>query len=415
MSREQLGNVLKRGLTAAVLLGRRAAVLACELGRRLAAASGPACAQLKETLLRAVEGARARVSSGTGNGPMRWARRAPGNVPGLPELQTVPISGSAAALSVDYPSGYTRRVFDRSLVIAFLISLAIHGTLYSGWRWGKSMGWWEHQATWLLDITKKAKERGRPAELAQPTKEIPLTFVDVDPAAAAAEPPKDAKYYGAANSIAANPQPQEKVEPKIEGKQTEIVRVQDTPRLQPQPLQPSVAPAPAAPETPVESPKTEPGVLPDPNSVKIGVTESKPQQRPRTLADARRQQGKLAGERMLQDGGARRRGQVSLDVKATPFGAYDAAFIAAVQQRWYDLIDSTRLTQKTGKVILEFRLNHDGRITDLTLRETEVGEMLGLLCQRAVLDPAPYPTWPSDMWRMVGKDYRDVVFTFYYY
>jgi len=32
-----------------------------------------------------------------------------------------------------------------------------------------------------------------------------------------------------------------------------------------------------------------------------------------------------------------------------------------------------------------------------------------------VLDPAPYGVWPSDMRRMVGANFRDVTFTFYYY
>ena len=91
-----------------------------------------------------------------------------------------------------------------------------------------------------------------------------------------------------------------------------------------------------------------------------------------------------------------------------------AALIAAVQQRWYDLLDSTRFAQRSGKVILEFRLFYDGRITDIKVDGNEVGEMLGLLCQRAIIDPSPFPQWPSDMRRAIGKNYRDVQFTFYY-
>ena len=36
------------------------------------------------------------------------------------------------------------------------------------------------------------------------------------------------------------------------------------------------------------------------------------------------------------------------------------------------------------------------------------------LCQRAVLDPAPFEKWPSDMRRIIGSDRREVRFTFYY-
>ena len=122
----------------------------------------------------------------------------------------------------------------------------------------------------------------------------------------------------------------------------------------------------------------------------------------------------VAGEKMKQPGGSSHRGRLSFDVKATPFGAYDAAFIAAVQQRWYDLIDSSNFTPRVGKVVLEFRLLSDGRITDMKMNGNEVGELLALLCERAVLDPAPFARWPSDMLRMIGVNYRDIKFTFYY-
>ena len=62
-------------------------------------------------------------------------------------------------------------------------------------------------------------------------------------------------------------------------------------------------------------------------------------ERPRTLAAARQQKAMLAGEKMKQEGGVKHRSIVSsLDVTVTEFGAYDAAIIAAVQNRWYDLV-----------------------------------------------------------------------------
>ncbi|MBN2506991.1 MAG: hypothetical protein JXQ71_09885 [Verrucomicrobia bacterium] len=307
-------------------------------------------------------------------------------------------------------------MLDRSLAIAFAASLLIHGAFYTGWRWGRSLGWWEHQATWLLQWTKKARQLPAPAVPDRP-REIPLTFVEVDPATAS-EPPKEAKYYGEFNSIAANPIPDAQADPKVEGNQTKIVRLMDATLPQALPLQPEIAkPEPEIAEAQpaaAKPPGTETAGRPDPNSVAVGLNEPRNTGRPRTLAEARRRHPRLAGEAMRQAGGVARRGRVALDVKRTPFGSYDAAFIAVVQQRWYDLIDSTRLAPRSGKVVLEFRLNQDGRISDMRMRETEVGEMLGLLCQRAVLDPAPYPRWPGDMSRIVGKKFRDVVFTFYY-
>jgi hypothetical protein len=87
-----------------------------------------------------------------------------------------------------------------------------------------------------------------------------------------------------------------------------------------------------------------------------------------------------------------------------------------VTQRWYDLLGSQGYAlDRVGKVTLRFHLNYDGRITDMEVLENTVGELLGDYCQDAVTDPAPFEQWPSDMRRMVGANFRELTFTFYYY
>src|SRR6185503_16739695 len=149
------------------------------------------------------------------------------------------------------------------------------------------------------------------------------------------------------------------------------------------------------------------------DGIELGLGEEEKKLRPRTLQEARAR-NQLAGQKTKVDSGTKIRGRVSLDVKVTPFSSYDAAFIAAVQQRWYDLLDTSQFAQRSGKVVLEFKLTYDGRITDLKTSDNEVGEILALLCQRAILDPAPYARWPDDMRRMIGANFREVTFTFYY-
>src|SRR4051812_17109215 len=103
------------------------------------------------------------------------------------------------------PLRAVRRLVARyPLAIAFGLSLAIHLTMFGGWKLGKRLGWWEHQATWLLDWKKKLRPKAlqpalAPAAIPQVRREIPLTFVEVDPTVAVAEPPKDAKFYSAQN------------------------------------------------------------------------------------------------------------------------------------------------------------------------------------------------------------------------
>src|SRR5437870_9743604 len=87
--------------------------------------------------------------------------------------------------------------------------------------------------------------------------------MEVDPALAAPEPPKDAKFYGAQNSLASNPEPEKKNDPKVDGKQKNVVKAEDVPKPKPFPLQPAVDPTPPKPpEQAQPKPKSEaPGDL----------------------------------------------------------------------------------------------------------------------------------------------------------
>ena len=325
------------------------------------------------------------------------------------------------------------------LVTAMVLSLLIHLCFYQFWHMGRQLGWWRYQATWLLDLRPKKSRVPVPVRLTEQQKaalarqvpkprEIPLTFVEVDPRTATAEPPKDTVYYGVVNTRAANPDATvDAQKPKADGKQNKMIRLEDVPKPKPFPLQPlpepDAAPAEASAD-PRPKPAQEPGDLAknllddirqrQETFADARLGQANRRERPRTLVEARSQQG-LAGQKMRQDGGVASRGHLSLDVRATAFGAYDAAFIAAVQQRWYDLLDNSPFAQRSGKVALEFRLMEDGRITAMKVLENDVGDLLASFCQHAIQDPAPFPKWPSDMRRMIGTNFREVTFTFYYY
>jgi TonB family protein len=130
----------------------------------------------------------------------------------------------------------------------------------------------------------------------------------------------------------------------------------------------------------------------------------------------RQQEHNIPGQKMRQEGGVRRRLQIdSLDAKATPFGAYDAALVEAISHRWFTLLDDRQYASDThGRVVLNFSLHYDGRVTDIEVGQNTASEVLGLICVKAVRDPQPYAPWPSDMRRMVDNDTRHIQFTFYY-
>ena len=235
-----------------------------------------------------------------------------------------------------------------------------------------------------------------------------LTFVEV--AQPTTEAPQNTKYYSSQNSRAADPTKGNKDVPQLKGKQTEVAKTENVPRPNVNKLQPS---------PPASQQKSQPAIRP--GDLTLGKPKnSQPQEqpRPRTMKQASEQQAhRLPGVQMKQEGGTQRPALVpSFDVKATPFGAYDAAFIEAVTQRWDDLLDSRQFAMdRSGKVMLRFHLNYDGSIADMKVLGNTVGDILGYVCQKAVTDPAPFAPWPGDMRRMIGENYREITFTFYYY
>ncbi len=324
---------------------------------------------------------------------------------------------------------------------ALALSVLLHFVLISGMEAGHRAGLWKHSLlpqrgkSRLEEEVAKAEELlKKQIEQALQVPEAQLVFVEVDPSTAAPEPPKETKFYSAQNSIASNPDPADKNLPKIDGNQDKIVKTFDT--LKPDPRAPQPKPQEAkpeqkaqpkvaeskAPQRPVPQEEPKPTKTQDPGETLLAraAPKAQPEQkaaasRPRTVAEAKAQKGIIEGQKMRQDGGVKRRLNMSMDVKATPFGSYDNAFIAAVQSSWFRQLDERQLfSNDAGKVVVEFRLNYDGRITGLRVVEAQVNDHLAWMCQRAVLDVNPFIAFPSDMRRLVKNDFREIRFTFYY-
>lgn len=309
------------------------------------------------------------------------------------------------------------------LAWAFAISIALHLALWGGYSVNKRYHLVErlHLPAWMQKLAQ-AILPARKAEELQPTvnPEPPLMFVDVSPAQATTEVPKNTPFYSDKNSKAANPTAdKDSGVPKISGAQDQVIKTADVPKKNFDKLQPS-RPAPkgeVAEQTQAKAALI-PGDLtlakpnPQPNPDK-GTAEKT---RPLTLQEAKARSPQLPGQKMRQEGGVRQQQlEAAFDTKSTITGAYDAAFIAAVQKRWNDLLEQTAPdSYRQGKVMLQFTLNYDGRITDLRVLESTVNETLSLLCQKSILDPAPFGNWTRDMRLMIGKDYREIKFTFYY-
>lgn len=364
------------------------------------------------------------------------------------------------------------------LAAAFLISLLAHTAFFGIIQIGNQLHWWDSSPFSIFrktrltpeDVARLKEQQRQLQQQAADKREQELIFVQVT--TPDEEPPEATPYYSAASSRASNPEPGDSSRVAIDGKQTKILRTEDVPRViaEPRPTPPppdlrtELTPAPKPPpaetlsspqvvqaempvvaEKPAE-PERQPGIgdlallqpelaskppprdlAPPPSASTrpetptvtepprpVTPAQPQPRPRPRTVAEAKLQQALLAGEKMKQEGGVPRRGDVQLDVVGKPFGAYDQAVVLAVQNRWYTLIEQSRVAGGSGRVIINFRLYSDGKVSIVEPTESEVDAFLESLCVRAVRDPSPYEPWPPAMLREVGRNYREIRFTFLY-
>jgi hypothetical protein len=293
----------------------------------------------------------------------------------------------------------------RRLALALALSLAAHLLVWGSYELGEKLGLWQswHWPVWLHHLEKMKQ----PAVVQN--YEEPLEFVPVEQPST--EAPKNAKYYSSQNSRAANPNPKRDTNvPQINGTQTEVPKAENVARPDFNKLQPMITHEESQPKNPTPSDLT----LLKPGDLQQKKNPAQP--RPRTIKQALAEKH-LPGLQMRQEGGVRRDLLVpSFDVKQTPIGEYDARFVEAVQQRWDDLLDSQQFARdRTGEVTLQFHLNYDGSVTDMKILNNSVGDLLAYVCEKAVSDPAPFAPWTSEMREMIGKDYREITFTFYYY
>jgi TonB family protein len=111
---------------------------------------------------------------------------------------------------------------------------------------------------------------------------------------------------------------------------------------------------------------------------------------------------------------ARKSGRMIAFPAQTPFAEYDRTVLAAVDKQWHRLLNSASFEERPGKVVIEFHLNSDGSVSDVSVAKNEVREPLGLACRRAVEEAAPFAEWPTEMKRVIGRSFREIRFTFYY-
>ena len=78
------------------------------------------------------------------------------------------------------------------------------------------------------------------------------------------------------------------------------------------------------------------------------------------------------------------------------------------------MLNTQRMDTHAGTVELKFDLLADGSVAKMEMKANSAGPALGLYCQKAVVESAPFAPLPEDLKRLIGGDSREIIFTFYY-
>ena len=321
------------------------------------------------------------------------------------------------------------------LVIALLLSLVLHLYLFfmawlvpqmANWKWLPS--WAKPLVAAVAPTPPKAEARKEPQEI-----EIPLQFIEVDPNQSVTDAPKDARFTSTANTVAANPSPAKELNPRIDGRREDTLKTYETVRpnkpiqpVIPQDMQEQLAKDEVKPQ---EKGGAKPGDLvlarPVPNAKVDREQEMRDVQKPqvatpkryKSVNQARAERGLIEGPQMKLDGGVPKIGiEPTFNVRSSAFGAYQSRLVAAVKGRWDFLLSERNFAlERTGKVVVTFKLHPDGKVSDITTTVSTVGEIYSLLCELSIDQPQSYGVWPRELIEEIGRDPMSVTFTFNYY
>jgi outer membrane biosynthesis protein TonB len=133
----------------------------------------------------------------------------------------------------------------------------------------------------------------------------------------------------------------------------------------------------------------------------------------KSLAQVRQEKGIIVGEQMKQDGGVARQGLGAFNVSRGPMGEYGSRMWAAVQQKWYAILDERRFAgEHVGKVVVKFKLYPNGSVDEVVAVEDSAGE--GVFCEIAITGAARFGEWNNEMRSTYGSKPLDCMCVFWY-
>ena len=101
---------------------------------------------------------------------------------------------------------------------------------------------------------------------------------------------------------------------------------------------------------------------------------------------------------------------------ATPLQDYDKVVIDTINDKWNKRLDTLAADKipPSGQVVVKFRLHSNGTVSNLGTVYDKINARRDEISQQVIQDCAPFDPWPPAMVKLVGRDYREMTFTFRY-
>lgn len=112
--------------------------------------------------------------------------------------------------------------------------------------------------------------------------------------------------------------------------------------------------------------------------------------------------------------GTKNIGLAGYDARWSNYGAYLQRLVDSVQIQFDNIVNNSGVFPPTGTVVtIKFRMDSDGKITDILSAESTGGEQAKSQSMSAITARSPYGKWTDDMVAMLG-DSQEFTWKFYY-
>lgn len=114
----------------------------------------------------------------------------------------------------------------------------------------------------------------------------------------------------------------------------------------------------------------------------------------------------LAGRVLKTDTQVTRAGAVAIDANFSEFGDYLARLLEAISYQWESFVLRMKIpqTEMQSMVLISFRVDASGQISDPEVLSTDASDAAVLICQDAISSLSPFETWSPEMREKLGKE-----------